>query len=108
MQALTEIEDKVYKIFRGHKAFARKEAFERNGYSEALCQQNLAALVTKGYLIVNKLGHYKETSEAQKARLGGLTAAQYVEQGRREYHRQNAEAFLSAFRPKSSLEKELD
>jgi predicted transcriptional regulator of viral defense system len=98
MKELTEIESKIYQIFRGHKAFARKEAFERSGVSPAQQAHFLNILAEKGYLSANKLGHYKETAQAQKARLGGLTASQYVEQGRAEMRRQDSEAFLSMFR----------
>ena len=108
LKQLSDREEKFYKTFRSYKSFARKDELQRVGFSEQ--EQDVIAkeLVNKGYLSVNKLEHYKETTEAQKARLGGKTAAQYVEEGRQENFRRNQEAFLSAFKPKTELEKELD
>lgn len=68
LKPLTEIESKFYKTFRMYKSFARKDELKRAGFSEQEQIELGKELVNKGYLSVNKLGHYKETVEAQKAR----------------------------------------
>jgi hypothetical protein len=108
MQQLNDREEKFYKTFRSIKAFARKEELTRVGFSDVEQIELSNELVKKGYLSVNKLGHYKETAAAQKHRLGGKTAAQYVEEGRQRQFAENCRAFVEAFKPKTELEKELD
>jgi hypothetical protein len=97
LQTLTETEEKFYRIFRSYKSFARKEELSRAGFSEEEQKALAESLVNKGYLSANKLGHLKETAEAQKARLGGLTAKQYVEESRARMRAQEAAAWASTF-----------
>lgn len=106
LKPLSEIESKFYKTFRMYKSFARKEELSRVGFSEQEQAELSQGLVNKGYLSVNKLGHYKETVGAQKARLNGKTAAQYVEEGRQAQFAENCKAFTQAF--KTDLQKALD
>lgn len=108
LKPLTERETKFYVTFRMYKSFARKDELIRAGFSDNEQVEISLELANKGYLSANKLGHYKETSEAQKARLGGKTSAQYVEEGRQRQYAANCKAFLEAFKPKTELEKALD
>jgi hypothetical protein len=98
LKSLTEKEEKFYKTFHMYKSFARKDELTRAGFSDVEQSEIAQELVHKGFLSVNKLGHYKETAEAQKHRLGGKTAAQYVEEGRQRTYAENCKAFVEAFK----------
>jgi hypothetical protein len=93
MQALTEREESFYRVFRNYKSFARKDELQRAGFSEEEQATVSASLVNKGYLSANKLGHLKETVQAQKARLGGKTASQYVADMQAKWRAEEAAAW---------------
>ncbi len=97
MQSLTAIQTAVFGIFTSYKAFARQEYLNRLGYSAEIVADTIAALVALGYLKRNKLGHLSVTVEAQRARHGGLTNAEYLDKARREDQAQRQADWNAAF-----------
>jgi hypothetical protein len=91
LKELNEMEQKVYKVFRSYKSAFRMEYMKSEaGLNPEQVSEVYKSLEEKGYLSSNKLGHYKETIEAQKARLNGLTKTQYIAEKKAEEWALNA------------------